>query len=403
MNREGRILDAVERWRQCNGRGCLQFPSRLGNLIILKVVELFLSKNPTAEVIIGTPSKASQYQWYSLLLDKGLYGKCKVYTFEYIIKYIKKTPLLILDEVQKSLSSSYKEIYTLPFKYFLGMSPLVERSDNKHISLLRMYPLLDSCSKEEAIANKWLDDYKEYKVVIDVDDFSVYKESDAKFNNYLRFFNYDFNLALECVKKKETRYSLASFKSCKIDLVNACTFGFNRELKKKIQFVQSHPKKIALAKRILDSRTSSKAIIFSPTIEISKEFEGIYYNSSMKSRERAHNLSRFQGSYYGTLSAVESIPAGIDLKGCNLAIMLCNNSSFTTKEKKLERILCNNKEKLSEAFTFVIKNSIDEEWFRRSTRDNDYITITEKMLDKVLRGEDILEERIEGPVMLNNY
>ena len=54
-------------------------------------------------------------------------------------------------------------------------------------------------------------------------------------------------------------------------------------------------------------------------------------------------------------------------------------------------------------FTFVIKNTMEEAWYKLSTLDNDYITITEKMLQRVLDGKEILEERIEGPEMIFNY
>lgn len=46
---------------------------------------------------------------------------------------------------------------------------------------------------------------------------------------------------------------------------------------------------------------------------------------------------------------------------------------------------------------------MEEAWYKLSTLDNDYITITEKMLQRVLEGKEILEERIEGPEMIYNY
>ena len=104
------------------------------------------------------------------------------------------------------------------------------------------------------------------------------------------------------------------------------------------------------------------------------------------------------------MSTVNGISLGVELNGCNLGIMLCNNSSFDAKEQKLGRLLSPRSDGvIPEAFTFVLKNTVEEEWFRRSTKENDYITITETMLKRLLDGEDILEERIEGPVMLNHY
>jgi hypothetical protein len=79
-------------------------------------------------------------------------------------------------------------------------------------------------------------------------------------------------------------------------------------------------------------------------------------------------------------------------------IITCNNSSNILKENRLKLIKDEGK-----IFTFVIKNTMEEAWYKLSTLDNDYITITEKMLQRVLDGEEILEERIEGPEMIFNY
>ena len=81
-----------------------------------------------------------------------------------------------------------------------------------------------------------------------------------------------------------------------------------------------------------------------------------------------------------------------------MEIITCNNSSNILKENRLKLIKDEGK-----IFTFVIKNTMEEAWYKLSTLDNDYITITEKMLQRVLDGKEILEERIEGPEMIFNY
>ena len=95
---------------------------------------------------------------------------------------------------------------------------------------------------------------KEYKLIIDVEDIDKYKEHDEKFQKYFNFFNQDFNLAMSCVKSKDVRRTITDFKKCNPKITDACTFGFNRELKARIEFIQSHPKKTQLAKKILEKR-----------------------------------------------------------------------------------------------------------------------------------------------------
>lgn len=405
MTKEEKIKETTEKWRVNKGRGTVVWPTRMGkSLLAIDIVRRFLNRNPDKTVVIGVPTQALQYQWYNLTLDKGVYGKCRVYTYDYIIKNIYECDLLIVDEIHKAVSDNNINIFKIRFKYILGLTATLERSDNKHIRISKICPTVEEVSKEEAIKNGWINNYKEYKVIIDVPDIDIYQDHDAKFQKYFNFFNQDFELAMSSVKSKEVRRNITNFKCCDPKLTDACTFGFNRELKARIEFIQSHPKKIQLAKKILEKRKTSKTIIFSPTIEISRKFQGFYYNSNMSNKEKIRELSDFQNCVSGVLSAVNGITLGMELNGCNLALMLCNNSSFDVKEQKIGRLLSKRKDGIiPEAFTFVLKNTAEEAWFSRSTKENDYITITEKMLDRLLDGEEILEERIEGPTLLYHY
>lgn len=405
MTKEEKFEESAQKWRDNKGRGLVIYPTRMGkSLLAIKIIERFLNLNPTRGAVIGVPTQALQYQWYNLILDKGLFGRCRVYTYDYIIKNIKECDLLIVDEIHKSVSDNNINLFKIKYKCILGLTATLERSDNRHLKLSVICPVIDKVSKEEAIKNGWINEYKEYKLIIDVEDIDKYKEHDEKFQKYFNFFNQDFNLAMSCVKSKDVRRTITDFKKCNPKITDACTFGFNRELKARIEFIQSHPKKIQLAKKILEKRKTSKTIIFSPTIEISRKFQGFYYNSNMSNKEKIRELSDFQNCVSGVLSAVNGITLGMELNGCNLALMLCNNSSFDVKEQKIGRLLSKRKDGIiPEAFTFVLKNTAEEAWFSRSTKENDYITITEKMLDRLLDGEEILEERIEGPTLLYHY
>lgn len=44
------------------------------SLLAIDIVKRFLNRNPDKTVVIGVPTQALQYQWYNLVLDKGLYG-----------------------------------------------------------------------------------------------------------------------------------------------------------------------------------------------------------------------------------------------------------------------------------------------------------------------------------------
>ena len=395
----------IDRWKENKCRGICIMPTRSGKtLLTLDLIQRFLEKNPGRSIIIAVPSKSLQYQWYNILIDKGYYGACRVYTIPYIINNIQSCDILIVDEVHTSVSDEYINLYKIKYKFFLGLTATLERLDGKHEKLLKTFPIIENLSKEEAIKNGWINNYKEYKVIIDAPDIEIYNQYEVKFQKYFRFFQQDFNLAMRCLKSEDLRRTLAEYKHVPLSMVNACTFGLNRELKNRLNFIYNHPKRIEIANKILSHRLNSKTLIFSPTIDISNKFSGYHYNSKMKEKEKQRELEEFKFCTTGVLSAVDSISMGVELNKCDLAIIVCNNSSYSEKEQKIGRLLSiRNDDIIPEVFTLVLKKTVNEEWFRLATKDNDYITITEKMLDRLLNGEEILEDRIEGPVMLNRY
>lgn len=152
-----------------------------------------------------------------------------------------------------------------------------------------------------------------------------------------------------------------------------------------------------LTEKILEYNKFKRVIIFSPTIEESYKYGDIQYNSKLSDKQKFEALKHINFPSPILVSAVNDISHEIKSQ-FDVEIITCNNSSNILKENRLKLI----KEE-GKIFTFVIKNTMEEAWYKLSTLDNDYITITEKMLQRVLEGKEILEERIEGPEMIYNY
>ena len=49
---------------------------------------------------------------------------------------------------------------------------------------------------EDALLNGWVSKYKDYVVIIDVDDIKTYKEYNREFTKAYEFFEWDFSLAM---------------------------------------------------------------------------------------------------------------------------------------------------------------------------------------------------------------
>ena len=78
----------------------------------------------------------------------------------------------------------------------------------------------------------------------------------------------------------------------------------------------------------------------------------------------------------------------MDIPGLSVAIMLGIDSSKTRKTQRVGRVIRRAENKEAEVFTLVLKGTVEEEWFRKSTEGKDYITINEENLLHLLKGEE---------------
>ncbi|MBF1218667.1 MAG: hypothetical protein HXM16_01050, partial [Fusobacterium periodonticum] len=55
-------------------------------------------------------------------------------------------------------------------------------------------PVIDKITVQEALLNGWVSKFKEYLVLIDVDDIDKYKQLNKEFTSHFEFFNFDFGI-----------------------------------------------------------------------------------------------------------------------------------------------------------------------------------------------------------------
>jgi superfamily II DNA or RNA helicase len=165
-----------------------------------------------------------------------------------------------------------------------------------------------------------------------------------------------------------------------------------KALKGRKAFVQSHPKKFEVAKKILEARKDKKCITFSSTIKDSESFGfGYVIHSKQSKKKNKEVLKAFNNETCGVLHTSRAAEAGMDLKGINTEIILYNNSSKIRHQQVIGRAIRFEPGKIAEIFTLVIKGTMEVNWFQNSATGA-YTVINESQLDKVLAGE-IIETR----------
>lgn len=414
MDRNERQKLGIRKWVESGCKGTLSYCTGFGKtLTAIKGIKLFLSKNQNKKIIVVVPTEPLKNQWISLLVKEKLFYDVSVQIINTAIKIKEKVSLLVLDEVHRYASDSFIEIFNSKMPtLILGLSATFNRLDGKHTLLENYCPVCDVVTIEEAIKNKWLSPYREYKVLIEVPDINEYNQLTSTFLSAFSIFGNNFKLAMECVsgvkfKNKVIRAAhlvryeyakmlcslspndpkyLPTVKSLNSE-ITAAAFTFNRTLQARKSFIVNHPKKIEITRKILNSRKNKKSITFSPTIKQAEKI-GIGYvvhSGKTKSKNKL-TIDEFSKLSIGNINTSKKLDEGADIPGLNLAILLSTTSSSTQKIQRIGRAIRYEENKEAEVFTLIIKNTVEEHWFNTANAGKKFIEIVEEDLDIVLNN-----------------
>lgn len=311
--------------------------TKLKSRAALKAINLFLSKNSGKRVLIVVPTDYLKIQWTEHLIKTGLINQVNVEIINSSVKIEEKVDFLILDEIHLMASESFFQIFTVKNpSLILGLSATFNRLDGRHELLAKYAPVCDVVTVKEAIQNKWLSPYKEYKVLLDVNDIEMYREYNKQFLESFSMFEFNFETAMKCLTNIIYRRTYAKKLGLSAKDIDAIVFTWNRALKARKSFVMDHPKKIEITRKILEARPDSKAITFSATIKQAEKIgTGFVVHSGNTKKKNRLTIEEFSTLNKGCINSAKSLDAGVDIAGLNLAIVLCNSSSSTQKTQRV--------------------------------------------------------------------
>lgn len=320
-----------------------------------------------------------------------------------VIKKKWKCNILIIDEAHRYASDTFQEIFnTVDYKYILGLTATFERLDGKHELIAKYCPVIDAVTTEEALINGWLSNFKEYQVLIDVDDIAEYKKLNSEFLEHFEFFNYDFNLAMSMIgnngfmNRAKYRDSICKPDASPEDrknlfrLITIHATGFIRTIQKRKAFINNHPKKLEIARKIIESRPGAKIITFSSNVKMAESIGyGVVYTGKSGSKKKNRiTLEEFGEQESGVINSCVKLNEGADIRGLSVAIILGLDSSETKSIQRRGRAIRKEGDKLAEIFNIVIDQTVETKWFSSSHKSSPFVTIDEDGLDAVLRGEE---------------
>ena len=172
--------------------------------------------------------------------------------------------------------------------------------------------------------------------------------------------------------------------------INYHSAQFIKTMTARKSFIYNHPKKLEIVRKIMEARSGSKIITFSNNVNMAEAIEGgqnVYTGKTSKKRGRVM-LEDFISGNIKTLHSCKKLDEGFDCPDASVAIILGFDSSETKSTQRRGRVVRKFEDKVAEIFYIVINNTQETKWFKDShSKTNNYITIDEKGLDQVLRGE----------------
>lgn len=393
MTRDERQTKALQSWVNAKFIGTVLGATGFGKTRVgLRAIKWFLSKNPSAKVMVVVPTLYLKTQWATLLESWEL-KSVEVWVINSVIKDNHKVDFLIIDEIHVlGADEFYQAFQRIDYKIILGLTATIDRLDGKEVLIKKFAPVCEEVSLKECIENKWLAPFREYKVLLDV-DLTEYKKMTDEFIGHFSFFDYDFNLAMSMLGNIINRRKFAKDNHLTQKEVDIHAFGFNRALQGRKKFIFNHPFKVLIAQEILAFRPDAKAITFSQSIEMAESIGGLVIHSKLPAKKRTLVESSFNEAKVGVLNSVKTIELGADIQGVNLAIILCGTSSAISSYQRKGRAVRLEGDKTSEIFHLVLRGTVEEEWFRKASKDADIITIDEEQLKIVLNNGEIEDKK----------
>ena len=403
MDRTTRQKLAIKRWSQNNGCATLILPTGFGKTrIALTISQLLTQKNPNLKILVVVPTDNLKNQWLKQLVEWKLLKNVTVEIINTAIKKVQHFDLLICDEAHRYASDSFSKLFdVIYYKMILCLTGTLERLDGKEELIKTHAPICDAVTRDEAIENGWLADFKNYLVMIDV-DLKEYKQWDQIFNQCFSVLNFDFNLGMRLMKDAVFRRKYAKQTKMDYNILTGVVMKWMKAMRKRKEFVLSHPKKIEITKKILNARKDKKSITFCNTIKDAESIKmGYVLHSKQKKKENEAILEKFAKDSCGVINSSKALNTGTDIPGLSVGIMLANTSSKITKQQSIGRCIRKEGDKIAEFFTLVIKGTQDVKWAINSSV-TDYITISEEQLQDVLDGKEISTRKRNYNVDLEN-
>lgn len=401
-SRDLRQEQCIKAWLNAKGKGTLVCATGFGKTTCGTIIASnFVKKKPDFRILVVVPTTTLKEQWLQQLDSLGLSFNCDVQVINTVITQDWLCDLLIIDEIHRVAANTFKQVFEkVTYKFILGLTATFERLDGKHEIIEKYCPVCDTVPIVECITNGWVSPYKEYLVIVDIDT-EEYDKLNTEFSEHYEFFGWNFNVAMNCIgpkghifkaKLRDTLCPKGTEQQRK-DLFKSITYHaqrFSACMQGRKSFINNHPKKIEITRKIIEARPFSKIITFSNNVKMAESIGmgGKVYTGRISKKKGRTTIEEFNKETVGVLHTVRKADEGFDCKGLSVGIVLGTDSGETKARQRLGRVIRMEEGKQAEMFYIILNKTVELKWFTESHKNQPYITIDEQGLEDVLAGKD---------------
>lgn len=401
ISRDYKQAECVSVWIKNKCRGTIEACTGFGKTkVAIDAIKRVLKVYPNFRVLVIVPHESLESQWNGVIKANNLDLNVSVHIVNSAIKHTWKCDILVLDEIHRFAADTFRLIFSkIKYRLILGLTATLKRLDGKHEIVQKYCPIIETIPLEVAVQNGWVSDYVEYKVYIDT-DLSEYKVYNKEFVEHFSFFEYNWKVAQAMTGKNgfKSRLLLADYmykgddKSKRSEILKLITYhavGLMKSIRQRKTFINEHPKKIELAREIIKHRSDKKIITFSATTKMAEKIGiGDVFTGKDSKKKCRTTIKEFSSKEKGVLNTIKKADEGLDIPGLSVAVILGLDSSSIRNTQRLGRVIRKEPGKTAEIFTFVIRGTVEEEWFNKSHENQkNIITLDEEGLMHVLKGE----------------
>ncbi len=402
MTRDERQEIARQKWLKNKCKGTLIQPTGCGKTTTaLKCLKPIVNLYPNKRILVVVPTETLKNQWRIQLDNWGMEFNSDVQVINTIVKQEWSSDILVLDEEHRYAAETFSQVFKkVKYKYVLGLTATFERLDGKHELISKYCPIIDEISIIEAKANGWISDYTEYQVLLNVDNIEEYKSYNKEFVKHFEFFNFDWSLVMSMlgpngfINRAKYRDQICKDKSeeTRKEVFKQITYhatAFMRALQSRKKFINNHPKKIEITRKIIEAYPFSKIITFSNNVKMAESIGiGNVYSGRDSKKKGRMTIKEFNKCESGVLNSIAKLNEGADIKGLSIGIILGLDSSEIKAVQRRGRCIRFEQGKQAKIFNLIINDTVETKWFSNGHPNGGYITIDEQGLDNVLVGKE---------------